>query len=189
MQSVRFLFWWCPLFSVDCFHKLCLSGTPSENSQAGWDLGNRMAWGYQFDVKWVSPMGSYAWGIQVFYSRWWFKMRWFLISRTEHLNTSGIVSHGRDSFHVKPNNPGYPIPKISAHLTISWGGTCKTAFAQTIHRQERTSSEKKSYGLHKKCSIELWTILFFELLLIQECSAWNEHSINYWKSILKHYWF
>ena len=103
VQSVWFLFWWCPLFSVDCFHKLCLSGTPSENSQAGWDLGNRMARGYQFDVKWVSPMGSYAWGIQVFYSRWWFKMRWFLISRTKHLNTSGIVSHGRDSFHVKPN--------------------------------------------------------------------------------------
>ena len=69
MQSVWFLFWWCPLLSVDCFHKLCLSGTPSENSQAGWDLGNRMARGYRFDVKWVCPMGSYAWGIQVFCSR------------------------------------------------------------------------------------------------------------------------
>ena len=55
----------CPLLSVGCFHKLCLSGTPSENSQAGWDLGNRMVRGYRFDVKWVCPMGSYAWGIQV----------------------------------------------------------------------------------------------------------------------------
>ena len=54
---------------MDCFHKLCLSGTPSENSQAGWNLGNRMARGYQFDAKWVCPMGSYAWGIQMFCSR------------------------------------------------------------------------------------------------------------------------
>ena len=28
VESIWFLFWWCPLFSVDCFHKLCLSGTP-----------------------------------------------------------------------------------------------------------------------------------------------------------------
>ena len=32
-------------------------------------LGNRMAKGYQFDTKWVCPMGSYAWDIQVFCSR------------------------------------------------------------------------------------------------------------------------
>ena len=32
-------------------------------------LGNRMAKGYQFDTKWVCPMGSYAWDIQVFFSR------------------------------------------------------------------------------------------------------------------------
>ena len=50
----------CPLLSVGCFHKLCLSGTPSENSQPGWDLGNRMATGYRFVAKWVCPMGSYA---------------------------------------------------------------------------------------------------------------------------------
>ena len=173
---------------MDCFHKLCLSGTPSENSQAGWDLGNRMARGYQFDVKWVCPMGSYAWGIQVFCSRWWFEMRWCLISRTEHLNTSGITSHGTDLFHVKPITSGHPTPKVSTRLTIFWGGTWKTEFVKTIHRQERTSSEKKSDGLHKKCSLELQTILLFELLLIQQRSAWNKHSINYWKSIVKH-WF
>ena len=23
----------------------------------------------------------------------------------------------------------------------------------------------------------------------QQCGAWNKHSINYWKSIVKHYWF
>ena len=42
--------------------------TPSENSHVGWGLGNRMARGYWFDAKWVCPMGSYAWGIQVFCS-------------------------------------------------------------------------------------------------------------------------
>ena len=33
-----------------------------------------------------------------------------LISRTEHLNTSGITFHGTDSFCVKPITPGHPIP-------------------------------------------------------------------------------
>ena len=61
-----FFFWWCPFLSVDCFHKLCLSGTPTENSQTGWDIGNRMARGYQFDAKLVCPIWSYACNIQVF---------------------------------------------------------------------------------------------------------------------------
>ena len=69
VESIWFLFWWCPLLSVDCLRKRCLTGTPSGNSQAGWDLGNRMARGYQSDAKRVSPMGSYTWGIQVFCSR------------------------------------------------------------------------------------------------------------------------
>ena len=68
VKSIWFFFWWCPLLSVDCFRKLCLSGNSTENSQVGWDLGNRMARGYRFDAKWVCPMGSYAWGIQVFCS-------------------------------------------------------------------------------------------------------------------------
>ena len=141
-----------------------------KNSQTGWDLGNSMARVYRFDVKWVCPMGSYAWGIQVLCSVR--EMSRHLISRTEHLNTSGITSHGTDSFHVKPITPGHPIPKISTRLTIFWGGTWKTEFVKTIHRQERTSSEKKSDGFHKKCSIELWTILMFELLLCCHTAAW-----------------
>ena len=47
------------LLSVYCFHQLCLSGTHSENSQAGWYLGNRMVRRYRFDAKWVCSMGSY----------------------------------------------------------------------------------------------------------------------------------
>ena len=115
--------------------------------------------------------------------------RRYLISQTERLNTSRIMSDGTDSFCDKPITPGHPIPKISNRLTIFWGGTWKTEFVKIIHRQKRTSSEKKSDGLHKKCSIELWTILLFELLLIQQRSAWNEHGINYWKGIVKRYWF
>ena len=69
VESIWFLFWWCPLLAVDCFRKRCLPGTPSGNSQAGWNLWNRMARGYRFDAKWVCPMGSYTWGIQVFCSR------------------------------------------------------------------------------------------------------------------------
>ena len=41
-----------------------------------------------------------------------------LISRTKHLNTSGITSHGADSFCIKPITPGYSIPKILTCLTI-----------------------------------------------------------------------
>ena len=83
------------------------------------------------------------------------EMRWPLTSGTEHLNTSGVSSDGTDSFPVKPITPGHPIPKISTRLTTFWGGTWKTEFVKSIHRQERSSSEKKSDGFHKKCSIEL----------------------------------
>ena len=99
------------------------------------------------------------------------EMRWRLISRTEHLNTSGITSYGTDSFCVKPISPSHPIPKIATRLTIFWGGTWKKEFVKTIHRQERTSSEEKSDGFHKKCSIELWTILMLELLLCCHTAA------------------
>ena len=69
-----------------------------------------------------------------------------LFSPTGHLNTSGITSHGTDSFRVNPITPGHPIPKISTHLTIFWGegrGTWKTEFVKTIHRQDKS-------GLHQK---------------------------------------
>ena len=172
MQSIWFLFWWCPLLSVDCFHKLCLSDTPSKKIQAGWDLGNSMPRGYRFDLKWVCPIGSYAWAIQVLFSRNEAPPDFKPPPWTEHLNTSGITSHCTDSFHIKPITPGHPIPKISTHLTIFWGGTWKTEFVKTIHRQERTSSEKKSDRLHKKCSIELWTNLLLKLMLCCHTAAW-----------------
>ena len=171
VESIWFLFWWCLLLSVDCFHKLCLSGNRSEKSQAGRDLGNRMARGYRFDAKWVCPMGSYAWGIQVFCSVR--EMRHHLISQIEHLNTSDTTSHGTESFRAKPITPIHPIPKISTCLSSER----KTEFVKTIDRQERTSSEKKSDGFHKKCSIQFWKTLMFELLLCCHTAA-TVHGTN-----------
>ena len=51
--------------------------------------------------------------------------------------------------------------------SYAWGIQvfCSRNEVAPIHRQERTPSEEKSDGFHKKCSIELWTILIFELLL------------------------
>ena len=57
------------------------------------------------------------------------------------------------------------------------GGTWKAEFEKTIHRQERTSSEEKSEGFHKKCSKELWTILMFDLLLCCHTAA-TVHGTN-----------
>ena len=171
MQSVWLFSWWCPLLFEDCFHKICLSGTHSENSQASWDLGNRMARDYRLKVKWVYPMESYAWGIQAFCSRNESPSHFKPPPWREHLNTSGITSHETDSFHAKPIIFRHPIPKISTRLTIFWADTWKTEFVKTIHRQERTSSERKSDGLQKKCSIELWTILLFKLLLCCHTAA------------------
>ena len=57
--------------SLDCglFSQTLSVRYASEDCQAGWDLGNRMVRGYRFYATWVCPMGSYAWGIQVFCSR------------------------------------------------------------------------------------------------------------------------
>ena len=101
---------------------------PSENSQAGWDLGNRMAWDYWFDVKWVCPMGSYAWGIQMFCSGNEAPPHFKPPPWTEYLNTSGISSHGTDSLHVKPITSGHPIPKISTPWLFSEGVPARQSF-------------------------------------------------------------
>ena len=145
-----------------------------------------MVRGYWFYAIWACPMESYAWGIQVFCSR--NEVEPHFSNRTEHLNTSGITSRWTDSFRIKLITPGHHIPKISTSLIIFWGNIWKKEFVKTIHRQERTSLEEKSDGFHKKCSIELWTILMFKwcCTVIQQSGAWNEHSINYWKSIVKH---
>ena len=100
-----------------------------------------------------------------FFSQAVFQLPLQNISRTEHLNISGITSHGTDTFHVKLITPGHSIPKISTHLTMFWRGNWKTEFVKTSQRQERTSSKKRSGRFRKKCSIESWTTLMFKLLL------------------------
>ena len=74
-----------------------------------------------------------------------------------------LISHQNDNL--------WPSYSQDFNLPIFWGGTWKTEFVKTIHRQERTSSEEKSDGFHKKCSIELWTILMLELLLCYHTAA------------------
>ena len=106
------------------------------------------------------------------------EMRWRLISRTDHLNTSGLTSHGTDSFRVKPIIPGYPIPKMPTRMTIFCGGTWKRVCENNpLTREVKVKSEVKSDGFHKKCSIELWTVLMFKLLLcchtVARCMEWT----------------
>ena len=98
-------FWWCPLLSVDCFHKLCLS----ENSQAGWDLGNRWLGFNSLARNESVPCEDMP---EVFKSSVR-EVRGHLISWTEHLNTAGITSNGTDSFRIKSITPSHPISKIS----------------------------------------------------------------------------
>ena len=96
------------------------------------------------------------------------KMEHHLIARTELLNTSGSTFQVTHSFRVEPITSDHPISQISTLLTIFCEATWKTEFLKTIHRQQRfskTTSEKKSDELHKKCSKELWAILMFEVLL------------------------
>ena len=70
------------------------------------------------------------------------EMGWHLLSRTEHLNRSGITSHGTDSFHVKTITPGHPLPKISTRLTNFWGGVTE--------RQSLWKQSPDKLGHHQK---------------------------------------
>ena len=155
---------------------------PSENSQASWDLGKRMARGYRFDVKWVGPMGSYAWSIQVFCSRKEVPPHF----SNRNLNTSRATSHGTGSFCIKLITPDHAFPKISTCLTIFWGGFLKDRVCENNPQRREDIIRKEIRRIAQEM---LNRVLDNFILLIQQRSAWNEHSINYWKSIVKHYWF
>ena len=113
-------------------------------------------------------MGSYARGIQVSSSRNEALPHFKLPLSTEHLNTSDITFHRTNSFHIKPLAILFPR---SQRAILFFKMYLKVEFVKTIYRHARTSSEKKSDGLHKKCSIGLWTILLFELLLYCHTAA------------------
>ena len=175
-------------FVFGLFSQTVFQVPPSENSQAGWDVRNGMARGYRFDAKWVCLMGSYAWGIHVICSR----------NEVTPQFSNRTLEYLRHKFpwdrliSRQTDNPWSSYPQdLNPRDYFLRGSTWKTEFMKTIHRQERISSGEKSDGFHKKCSMDLWTFLMSELLLccLQQRGAWNEHSINYWKSIAKHYWF
>ena len=123
-NSIEYFLWNSSDFTTDAalsclrifFTNWVFQLPPSENTQVGWDLANRMTSGCRFDAKWICPMESYTWGIQVFCSR----------------------------------NEAPP---------------------EHFLREERAASEEKSDEFHKKCSIELWAILMFELLLCCHTAA------------------
>ena len=150
------------MFSLACglFSQSLSFRYPSENSQEDCDNGNKIAKGFRFDLKWVCPMGTYVWGVQVFCSRNEMTLH-FSSRRLEYLRHNfpwdRLISHQTD-------NPWPTIPKISTCLNIFWGGTWTTEFVRTIHIEKRAPLEEKSDGFHKKCSIELSTNLMFELL-------------------------
>ena len=155
----------------NAFTNSVFQAPPQKIVLGGWDLGNRTAQGYWFDAKWVCLMGSYAWGIQCSVQ----EMRWCLISQTVHSphfsnRTLEYLRHNFPWDRLNSHQTDNPEPSFSQDLNSPdhwpfWGSTWKTEFVKTIHRQERTSSEEKSDGFHKKCSVEFWTILMFELLL------------------------
>ena len=171
MESVWFLFWWCPLLPVDFFHKLCLSGIPSENSQAEEILG--IGWPEVIGLTWNEYV---PWEVMPEIFKCFIReIRRHFISRTELSNRTLeylrhnfpwdiLISHQTNNFW-----PSYSQDLF--RLTIFWRDAWKTEFVKEIHRQERTSSEKKSDGFHKKCAIELWTILMFALHLCCHTAA------------------
>ena len=91
---------------MDCFHKISLSGTPSENwrieiLEMGW-LGVIDLMRNESVPLEVMP-AVFKCSVQ--------EMSWPLTSRTEILNTSGISSHGTDSFRAKLLNPSHLFPR------------------------------------------------------------------------------
>ena len=117
---------------------------PSEDCQVGWDLGNRMVRGYWLYVIWVCPIGSYTWGIQVFCSR--NEVATPFSHRTEHLNTSGIASHGMDSFRVKPIPLAILFPRSQPTWLFSEGvperqSLRKQSTDKRGHHQERNQMD------------------------------------------------
>ena len=117
------------------------------------------------------------------------KMGLHLIAWTELLNTSGSTSQETDSFCIESITSGHPILQILTSLTIFCGGTWKTEFMKTIHRHRRFSKILNfRREIHKKCSIELWTILMFKLLLSYNRAAPGSNILLI-TSIVKHYWF
>ena len=129
----------CGLFSQTVFQV-----PPSENSQVGWDLGNRMARGYRFDAKWACLMRSYAWGSQVLCLRNEASPRFSNKSfeyLMHNLPCERLILHQTDnpwpSYSQDLNQPDYFLR-----------GVPERQFVKTIHRQERTSLKEKSDGFH-----------------------------------------
>ena len=112
------------------------------------------------------------------------------LEQNRKMNTSGITSHGTDSFHVKPITPSHFIPKISNRRTIFWGSTWNIEFENNpqtrgdiIRKEIRWIPEEMLNRV-----VDSFNVRAAALLSYSSAGAWKEHSINYWKSTVKH-WF
>ena len=134
MQSVWFLFWWCPLFS-DCFHKLFLSGNPSENSQAGW---------YPRLSVWREMRLSHG-KLSLRYSSVLFKVVvWNEVAPQLSNRTLEYLRHNFPWDRLisrQTDNLGHPIPKIST----AWLFSERVTERQSLWKQ---STDKR--GHHQK---------------------------------------
>ena len=104
-------------------------------------------------------------------------MRRHLISQTEHLNFSGITSHGTYWFRVKPITPGHPISRISS-AWLFYGGYLKDRVCENNPHTRENITRREIKRFHKICSIELWTILMFELRLYVKLCKNNKVFFN-----------
>ena len=125
-----------------------------------------MARGYRFDPKWVCPMGSYAWGIQVFCSR--NKAPSHFLNRTleyfrHNFPWDRLIMCQTDnpwsSYSQDLNLPDYFLREYLKNRACE----NKPQTREYIIRKERR--------IPQKWSIELWTILMFELLLYCHTAA------------------
>ena len=134
-----------------------------------------MARGYRFDAKSVCPIGNYAGGTPVFCSR--NKAPSHFLNRT--------IEYLRHNFpwdRLITRQTKNPWPSYSQDFNPSdyfLKEYLKDRVCENTHRQERTSSERKSDEFHKKCLIEFGQCLSCCCAVIQQRGAWNEHSINY----------
>ena len=165
MESFWFLFRWCPLLSVDCFHKLCLPGTPSENSQGveileiGW-LGV-IDFMRNVSVPWEVMPEVFKCSVR--------ETRWLLI--LEQNRTLEYLRHNFPWDRLMSRQTDNPWPFYSQDLKppdyFLGGGRVserqylwKQSTGKRGHHQKRNQMDS-----NKTCSTVLWTILMFELFL------------------------
>ena len=114
-------------------------------------------------------------------SRFFFHRYWKIVRRVEILgkwypSVIGLPRNESVKSEVMPE-----VFKCSVREMRWRQSTGKRGHHQKRNQMDSTRNAQPSCGQFKSSSC--WCAI------IQQRGAWNEHSINYWKSIIKHYWF